>query len=744
MSRHSSVKNKYTNANNHNDNTTNNNANIFQPNPLSLSTSTFQRRGVRRRWENMRRSNQSVENVSRTNSNNINTTNNNNGRISVGGTTDLNLVNINSDNNIGRNISQVNHESNGNNANLNNNNIIHNHNNYNIVNNFNNYDIRGNSINADSCFVQFRRIRKNYLDKQNFFMNNLNNINNVSPNNNNNINNNNIININSNNNIDNNIRNNNSINNNNINNNANVNNANINESDMNTNESNINNTNNNININNTNNDSNMNNTSSTNNTSNINNTNNAYINNTNNIESNPSNNITTNEANNSINNHITITISETKKEKPKKEEKKDSPKKEQKESLKDESIGSEIKDTVDESIGSEIKDTVKCYICFEKINKPKMCPHCHRMACEKCLYNWFINLKKDKCGFCRANTNFKEMISVPFMDIVVNFVEKFFNKDKTYINNIDKELEYCPEHENELLYYYCLDCGKAYCKTCFVFFGEEKDKHTEHSIIEYEKYKNMSFPLLKKNLDKLESNIQHVEENIKRCISYKESYEHQRKVGNEFINNFAFNNQMDVIISSIDNHIKKLKEYINEYNKYKKDIDEFYYMIKHKNSNSNSNSNLHQDKSCESLIIKLTNINQHKFFSSKDIEKLSDLSKNFYVNTYQSKIGEFNHENIFLSRGLKMGNSPCELVIDNKQRNEVLISLNIPKNKFHGVHNFKAMILIRKKGECMQSYDLDEYNEDYNNIYLKKKIPWDFIGSSIFKLKGIMHDFYFS
>jgi prefoldin subunit 5 len=362
------------------------------------------------------------------------------------------------------------------------------------------------------------------------------------------------------------------------------------------------------------------------------------------------------------------------------------------------------------------------------------------MACEKCLYNWFINLKKDKCGFCRSNTNFNEMISVPFMDVVVNFVEKFFNKKQIYVNDIGKELEYCPEHENELLYYYCLDCGKAYCKTCFVFFGAEKDKHTEHSIIEYEKYKNMSFPLLKKNLDKLESNIQHVEENIKRCISYKNSYEHQRKVGNEFLNNLqdAFNNQMDVIISSIDNHIKKLNDYIKEYNKYKKDIDEFYSMIKNKKSNT------HQDKSCESLIIKLTNINQHKFFSSKDIEKLSDLSKNLYVNTYQSKIGEFNHENIFLSKGLKMGTGPCELVIHNKQRDEVIISVNIPRNKFHGVHNFKGIIFIRKKGECMQSYDLDEYSEDYNFYYLKKKIPWDFFGSSIFKLKGILYDFYFS
>ena len=613
MSQHSPLKN----------NNENNNINTVSSNPLNLSTSNYRRRGVRRRWENIRRSNQSCENVSRGN-------NNNNGRYNIDGNNEINLVNINS-NNGGRNsLGEIND-----NTNSNNNNIIHNRNNYNIVNNFNNYDITGNSINADSCFVQFRRIRKNYLDKQNFFgNNNMNNINQIP----------------------------------------------------------------NIQENNINDDNN--------------------INNTENIQSNNNENNNINLINNNEANNIENI-----------EEKKNEIKEETKEISKE------------ETIGSEIKDTVKCYICFEKINKPKMCPHCHRMACEKCLYNWFINLKKDKCGFCRLNTSFKEMISVPFMDVVVNFVEKFFNKKKLEVYNInDKDfVEYCPEHENELLYYYCLDCGKAYCKTCFVFFGEEKDKHNEHSIIEYEKYKNMSFPLLKKNVDKLESNIQHVEENIKRCISYKDTYEYQRRIGNEFINNLqdAFNNQIDVIISSIDDHIKKLKEYINEYTKYKKDIDEFYNVVKNKKSNN------HPDKSCESLIIKLTKINQHKFFSSKDIEKLSDLSKNFYVNTYQSKIGEFNHENIFLSRGLKMGNSPCELVVDNKQKDEVNICLNIPKNKFHGIHNFKGMILIRKKGECIQSYDLDEYNEDYNFYHLKKKIPWDFIGSSIFKLKGILYDFYF-
>ena len=410
----------------------------------------------------------------------------------------------------------------------------------------------------------------------------------------------------------------------------------------------------------------------------------------------------------------------------------------QEEQKKEENIKEE-KDKEKENLGSEIKDTVKCYICFDKINKPKMCPYCHRIACEKCLYNWFVNLNKKNCGFCRKNTNFSEMVSVPFMDAVVDFVDKFFNNKNVEEekNNSDKDfLEYCSEHTNEILYYYCLDCGKAYCKTCFVFFGEEKDKHVGHSIIEYEKYKNMSFPLLKKNKEKLDKNISHVEENIKRCLAYKNIYEHEREVGNKFILKLQneFNKHIDNIIDTIEKQISQLKGYINEYNKYKTEVEDFYDLMKNKKGNS--------DKSCESLIIKLTNINQQKFFSSKDIKKLNELSKEIFVNTYQSKFGEFNHDNMFLKKGLKLGNSNYEIVIDNKQRNEVHICLLIPKERNSIKHNFQALVFIKKKGECIQSYDLDEYKEDNNYIYLRKKIPWDFFGQSIFEIKGILFDFY--
>ena len=679
-----------------------NNTNRISTNPLSISSTLQRRAAIRRRWESFRRNHQSAENTGRgnitTNSIRANDETFTERDIDHNNTLELNIgVNANSDNNLPVNGFRQ--------QNLSNNITDHNNN---LNNNINNTIVNSNSTSRlnESPSTHLRRLRRlNYISQQNrhllltIYNNNL-----IQDDNNdhiieihhNRINNDNINNINTDsNNINNNNIVNNDINNNNINNN-NIANNNINNNDINNNVA-----NNDVNNNSINNEVIRNNI-----------INNNLINN--NIMNH--NRINNNRISNNINQSINKIEEENKKE----------------------DIESEPEICKEENIGSEIKDTVKCYICFDKITKPKMCPHCHRIACEKCLYNWFINLKKDKCGFCRLNSNFQEMISVPFMDAVVSFVEKFFNKRKRLSETIDKEfLEYCPEHKNEMLYYYCLDCGKPYCKTCFVFFGEEKDKHIGHSIIEYEKYKNMSMPLLKKNTDKLESNIQHVEENIRRCLAYKESYEHERNVGNKFLKNLQieFNLQIDGIISIIDDQIKKLREYIIEYNKYKKEVEDFYGAIKNKKNNT--------DKSCESLIIKLTKVNQQKLFSSKDIEKLNELSKNMYVNTYQSKIGEFNHENIFLSKGLKMGSSPYELVIDNKQRNEVQICLIIPKERSQMNHHYQGFIFIRQKGECIQAYDLDEYREDENNYYLKKKIPWDYFGQSIFKIKGVLYDFYF-
>ena len=116
--------------------------------------------------------------------------------------------------------------------------------------------------------------------------------------------------------------------------------------------------------------------------------------------------------------------------------------------------------------------------------------------------------KKKNCGFCRKNMNFYDMVSVPFMSTVVDFVEKVFVKDKDgEIKLNEKYQDFCQNHSNEQLYYYCMNCNRGYCKTCFVFFGEEKDKHLNHNIIEYEKYKNLNFSSLKTYGEKINDSI---------------------------------------------------------------------------------------------------------------------------------------------------------------------------------------------------------------------------------------------
>ena len=393
-----------------------------------------------------------------------------------------------------------------------------------------------------------------------------------------------------------------------------------------------------------------------------------------------------------------------------------------------------------ETITTEIKDTVKCYICFDNINNPKMCPFCHRFACEKCLYNWFQVQHKKNCGFCRKKVNFNDMISVPFMSTVVNFLEKVFDEENNK-NIIEQFKECCPNHPEEKLYYYCLDCKKGYCKTCFVFFGEEKDKHLKHNIIEYEDYKKLNFSSLKLSEEKIDLKIKTLENYIKKCNSYKEAYEFERTLGNKVILSLKkeFNNQIDENIKIIDEQILKIKSYIDNYETSKKEISEIYWdFVK------NCKKDFKEcQKMTQNLLSKLEDDLSKKIISSKDIEKFNEMSKSIQMTTYQSKLGEFNHENMFISKSLKLGNSPYDIIIDNRLRNEILITLMIPKEKITFGHNFTPFIFIRKKGEETKTYELEESKEDLENFYFKKRIPWNYSGESIYKIRAILYDFYF-
>ena len=414
----------------------------------------------------------------------------------------------------------------------------------------------------------------------------------------------------------------------------------------------------------------------------------------------------------------------------------------------------EVMELPNENLGNEIKETVRCYICSQKITKPKMCPKCKHISCEKCLYNWFIKNQNKNCKFCKEPMDFYKMIPVPFMDTVIDFVEKVIEDNKIQdededvknneINEINNKIEnnnninendYCSTHPKELLHYYCTNCNKAYCKVCFVFFGKEKDKHIGHNIIEYKNYKPFNISDFDNEQKKLNDNIFRVETLINRCLSYKKVNDFQQKSINNFMDIFIkeYNKKMDTIQNQLDNKIKDLKKILENYQNNKNEMDNF---IKNKNE-------IFDGIKGRNILNKLTKINGMKLFSGKEIEKEFNTTPDIFFNSYQTKISEINHENMFLCKPLKLENSKCELLIDNKAKNCVNVNLIVPKDRTLLKHWYKGFVVVRKKGDIAQIYELDDTKEVKEFFYLKKSIPWDKNGEQVFKVRAILLDCYF-
>ena len=465
----------------------------------------------------------------------------------------------------------------------------------------------------------------------------------------------------------------------------------------------------------------------------------------------------------------------------------------------------EDSDKEQKEIIKEIKDSVTCYICLMKIKSPRICPNCHKLACEDCLKNWFIDKGNNNCGYCRAKLSFDNMISFPIINDVANLIDKISSKkpknqigmnytrskrikknykylsdisndkndnsnsneiinddniviqsinvdnflnsknkknneiyfDKKHsiishsthgplIKKIENEYnnsieEYCPKHYDQPLFYYCLECNRAYCRTCFVFFGDEKDKHNNHNIIKYEKYKSMNYEKIKKIAYNLDSKYEEIIAYIKRCEALKSCYEYERNLVQTHIKQLMdkFNSKVDESISILDNIIKKYKFNLGQIEKGKNDINN-YYMRR---------EDLKSKIYIEDLIDKLSNILKNKYYNSKEVDGFSELSKNISLNFYQSKLKkcEIKHNNYHFK--IPFDNSKYQMAITQKG-NEVQIYMYWPINndindKENENKNILPIVFLRRKNKNWEYFQLDEYLEFKGNNYLIKRFPAD-------------------
>ena len=410
------------------------------------------------------------------------------------------------------------------------------------------------------------------------------------------------------------------------------------------------------------------------------------------------------------------------------------------------------KDIKEENLGNEIKDTVKCKICLQKMIHPKMCPKCKNISCEKCLYNWFLKEQNKECNYCKEPINFYEFISVPFMDTIVDFVEKVIYDRKKFsssfqsindynIDNINEEIlkndnsntlnDCCEIHNSEKIYYFCLNCNKGYCKTCFVFFGKEKDRHINHKIIEYSNYKKLNLPLLKQKEEEIDINIKNINNIVNQCNSYKQLYQFEQKTINDYISLIQkeYNKRMDEMIENINRKIEELSQSLEIYQKTKREIDEYYKKISVK---SRITTNI------QYLIDKIEKINHDE---NKFNELLIEPEENINLKVYKSKNEEFNYNDKYLNKTIKLENN-IEINNDNKKSNYININLSIPKD--NKKHFYKVIIYFKNiQFNKIHGYLLDGIKEGKNYYLFGKIIPLDENELSLIEIKSIIYDFYF-
>ena len=466
----------------------------------------------------------------------------------------------------------------------------------------------------------------------------------------------------------------------------------------------------------------------------------------------------------------------------------------------------------------EIKDSIICYICLMKIISPRICPNCHKIACEKCLKNWFIDKGNNTCGYCRAELSFDKMVSIPIINDVANLIDKIsskrpskklgvkYTKTKNIKNNfksisdISKEInnnnlteivnndnitrnsinidnfskfqnqsnemyfdkknsiisysthspfvdmmekgkvEYCLKHPDQPLFYYCLNCDQAYCRTCFVFFGEEKDKHNNHSIIEYEKYKLINISKIKKLSNSLDDKFEELEAYIKRCEALKKCYEFERKIVQDHVKQLLedFNLKIDENIKILENIIKNYKFYLNQIEKGQNDIKKFYSKI----------GSIKSKVTVEELLDKISNVCKIKYYNSKEVDAYSDLTKKVSLNFYQTKLKKYEIKQSNYHFKLPLENSKYQLAITQKG-NEVQIYIYWPldkdkelKEQKNEKNSFLPFIFLRRKNRNWEHYLLDEFlTYKGNNNYIKRFPVNNFCNiNSYFKIKGLLYE----
>ncbi|CAH8674537.1 Tripartite motif containing 37 [Schistosoma haematobium] len=186
-----------------------------------------------------------------------------------------------------------------------------------------------------------------------------------------------------------------------------------------------------------------------------------------------------------------------------------------------------------------LSEVFRCFICMEKLNNARLCPHCSKLCCYKCIRKW-ITETRSQCPHCRASLHIYELINCRWADEVTQQLDNLQSQATSSrsgsgqndllggasVNNTlsTSSTEVCELH-NERLSVFCTTCGYAICHQCALFDND----HEQHSFRPLDDVYNEHVKQIKNEMDQFKrrhleliSLLQDVEKNVQAVKQAKE------------------------------------------------------------------------------------------------------------------------------------------------------------------------------------------------------------------------------
>ncbi|CAH8626462.1 unnamed protein product [Schistosoma mattheei] len=186
-----------------------------------------------------------------------------------------------------------------------------------------------------------------------------------------------------------------------------------------------------------------------------------------------------------------------------------------------------------------LSEVFRCFICMEKLNNARLCPHCSKLCCYKCIRKW-ITETRSQCPHCRASLHIYELINCRWADEVTQQLDNLQSQATSSRSGIGQNdllggasvnnalstssIEVCELH-NERLSVFCTTCGYAICHQCALFDND----HEQHSFRPLDDVYNEHVKQIKNEMDQFKrrhleliSLLQDVEKNVQAVKQAKE------------------------------------------------------------------------------------------------------------------------------------------------------------------------------------------------------------------------------